>query len=190
MTVSDDKARLRATSLGRRKALHAANPQGGEMACDHFLNAIGFPDDAVVSAYLPLKNEFDVLPFIEVADLFGHEIGMPVVAAKAKPLKFLRWTPESDLVTGAMGIPTPPLDSPVVVPDLLLVPMMAFDDDGFRLGYGGGFYDRTLADLRNRNPETLAVGVCFSGLKVDHVPRDEHDARLDWIVTESGAWKI
>jgi 5-formyltetrahydrofolate cyclo-ligase len=190
MTVSDDKAQLRATSLERRKALHGANPQAGEMACDQFLNTIGFPDDAVVSAYLPVKDEFDVLPFVEVADLFGHKIGMPVVAAKAKPLKFLQWTPESDLVTGAMGIPTPALDSPVVVPEFLLVPMMAFDDDGFRLGYGGGFYDRTLADLRKRNPDTLAVGVCFAGLKVDHVPRDEYDARLDWIVTESGAWKI
>ena len=190
MTIEDDKAQLRASCLERRKALHASLPQAGEMACDHFLNTIGFPDDATVSAYLPVKDEFDIMPFVEVADLFGHVIGMPVVAAKAKPLKFLEWTPESELVTGAMGIPTPAPDSRVVVPDLLLVPMMAFDDDGFRLGYGGGFYDRTLAALRKSNPETLAIGVCFSGLKVDHVPHDEHDARLDWIVTERGTTRI
>ncbi len=190
MTVVEEKAELRARSLERRKELHAAITQAGEMACDHFLDAIGFPDGAVVSAYLPVKDEFDVLPFVEVADLFGHEIGMPIVAAKAKPLKFLQWTPESELVEGAMGIPTSPADAPVVVPDLLLVPMMAFDEEGFRLGYGGGFYDRTLAHLRNRNRATLAVGVCFSGLQVDRVPHDEHDARLDWVVTERAAWKV
>ena len=190
MSLDDDKAALRATCLDRRKVLHAALPQAGEMACDHFLNGIGFPDESAVSAYLPVRDEFDVLPFVEVADLFGHEIGMPVVDAKAKPLKFLQWSPDAELVTGAMGIPTPALDSPLVIPDLLFVPLIAFDDDGYRLGYGGGFYDRTLADLRRRNPGTMAVGVCFSGLKVDHVPHDDYDERLDWIVTEAGTWKV
>jgi 5-formyltetrahydrofolate cyclo-ligase len=68
--------------------------------------------------------------------------------------------------------------------------MMAFDEEGYRLGYGGGFYDRTLAHLRQKNRDTLAVGVCYAGLQVDRVPHDEHDQRLDWIVTEQGAWKV
>ncbi|MBT5433468.1 MAG: 5-formyltetrahydrofolate cyclo-ligase [Alphaproteobacteria bacterium] len=190
MTIDNDKAELRAECLNKRKALHAALPQAGELACDHFLNAIGFPDDAVISAYLPVKDEFDVLPFAEVADLLGHIVGMPLVTAKATALTFLEWTPECAMVEGAMGIPTPPLDAAKVEPELLLVPMMAYDSDGFRLGYGGGFYDRTLAALRKRNPDTMAVGVCFAGLEVDHVPHDDHDARLDWVVTEQGARRI
>ncbi|MBC6440266.1 MAG: 5-formyltetrahydrofolate cyclo-ligase [Rhodospirillales bacterium] len=190
MDTNDKKAALRARCLERRKALHAAQPQAGEMACDHFLNSPGFPDEAPVAAYLPVRDEFDVMPFAEVAEMLGHPVGMPVVKGKGRPLTFLEWTPDMDLVEGALGIPTPPPDAPQVIPEMVLVPMMAFDSDGYRLGYGGGFYDRTLADLRQRNPNTIAVGVCFAGLEVASVPHDEHDARLDWIVTENDAFKV
>ena len=81
-----------------------------------------------------------------------------------------------------------PTDAAPVVPRLLLVPMLAFDPEGYRLGYGGGFYDRTLQELRRSGRTVTAVGVCYAGLEVDAVPRQTHDARLDWIVTEDGAW--
>ena len=190
MTLRDDKAALRAECLERRKALHAALPQAGERARDRFLDAIGFPEGAPVAAYLPVRDEFDVLPLAEAAHLLGHVVGMPAVTAKAEPLVFREWTPDCRLVEGALDIPTPPPGARPVTPELLLAPTMAFDGDGYRLGYGGGFYDRTLAGLRERNPRTVAVGVCFAGLEVDRVPRGEHDARLDWIVTERGAWKV
>jgi len=190
--MSDDdlkqaKADLRAAQLARRPALHAAEPDAGMKACRAFLSAIGFPAGADVSAYLPVGDEFVVMPFARTAHAFGHRVGMPVVVGKGRPLQFRAWTPETQLVAGVMGIPIPPDDADVIVPCLLLVPMMAFDGEGYRLGYGGGFYDRTLALLRALDPETVAVGVCYAGLEVESVPHDHLDQRLDWIVTEAGA---
>ena len=186
-TLAGQKARLRAEALARRPALHAALPDAGQKACRHFLSAVGFPAGDDVSAYLPVKDEFDVMPFALTAHAFGHRVGMPVVVGRGKPLQFRLWTPQTELVAGVMGIPIPPDDAEVVLPRLLLVPMMAFDRRGYRLGYGGGFYDRTLALLRLLDPETLAVGVCYAGLEVEAVPHDRHDQPLDWIVTEEGA---
>lgn len=88
---------------------------------------------------------------------------------------------------GTFGIAVPPPEADILEPDVLLVPLLAFDNEGYRLGYGGGFYDRTLALCRTRTPETLAVGVAFAGQRVDRVPRSAEDERLDWIVTEEGA---
>lgn len=187
MTLEDDKARMRAEALARRPALHEAQPDAGQRACRHFLSTIGFPAGVDVSAYLPVNDEFDVMPFAATAHAFGHRVGMPVVTGKAKPLQFRQWTPETVLETGVLGIPIPPADADVIMPRLLLVPLMAFDARGYRLGYGGGFYDRTLALLRLLEPDTLAVGVCYAELEVEAVPHDDNDERLDWIVTEEGA---
>ena len=187
MSIQDDKARLRAWALERRPALHAALPEAGQKACRHFLTRIGFPAGAEISAYLPVKDEFDVMPFAYTAHAFGHRVGMPVVLGKDKPLQFREWTPDTVLEAGTMGIPIPPIDAALIMPRLLLVPLMAFDAQGYRLGYGGGFYDRTLATLRLLEPETLAVGVCYAGLEVEAVPHDGYDQPLDWIVTEEGA---
>jgi len=187
MSIQEDKARLRTQALERRPALHEALPDAGKQACRHFLTQVGFPAGAEISAYLPVKDEFDVMPFAYTAHAFGHRIGMPVVLGKGKPLQFREWTPDTVLETGTMGIPIPPADAALIMPRLLLVPLMAFDAQGYRLGYGGGFYDRTLATLRVLEPETLAVGVCFAGLEVEAVPHDNYDQPLDWIVTEEGA---
>ena len=182
----DEKALLRARCLELRKALHASPGDAGERARDHFLEAIGFPEDVAVSAYLPVKSEFDVLPLAESAHDRGHVVGMPVVVAMNRPLAFRAWTPGVALDTGSWNIPVPPSGAAPVIPRLLLVPMMAFDSHGYRLGYGGGFYDRTLQVLRRERPGIVAVGVCYAGLEIDEVPHDDHDARLDWIVTEEG----
>lgn len=186
MAAADEKAKLRKRCLARRRALHAAHPGAGFEACAHFLAAGGFPPGAAVAAYLPVKDEFDPLPLAAAAHRLGHAVCMPTIAGRAEPLLFRRWRPGSATVAGAMGIPEPPPRAPPVVPDLLLVPMMAFDGEGYRLGYGGGFYDRTLAALRAGNPQLLAVGVCFADLEVPRLPRDAHDRRLDRVATERG----
>jgi len=190
MTLETEKARQRADALASRARCHAERPDAGTRACRHFLEAIGFPDDAAVSAYLPVRDEFDVMPLAAAAHAFGHRVGMPVVAGRGKPLLFREWTPQTALVSGVLGIPTPPAEAPALVPRLLLVPLLAFDREGYRLGYGGGFYDRTVAALRALDPATLAVGIGFAGLEVEDVPHGAHDARLDWIVTEEGATRF
>ncbi len=183
----DEKALQRRRCMEMRRQLHASLVDAGERACRHFLSAIGFPAGAAVSAYIPVSSEFDVLPLARAAHAGGHEVGMPVVVARNRPLAFRAWAPGDSLEPGAWNIPVPPVDAPPVIPRLLLVPMLAFDSRGYRLGYGGGFYDRTLQGLRRGGRPVTAVGVCYAGLEVDAVPRQTHDVRLDWIVTEEGA---
>ncbi len=184
----DEKALQRRRCMELRKRLHASPGDAGERACRHFLSTIGFPSGAAISAYIPVGSEFDVLPLARAAHAGGHEVGMPVVVARDRPLVFRAWTPGDRLEAGAWNIPVPAAGAAPVVPRLLLVPMLAFDPEGYRLGYGGGFYDRTLQELRRSGRTVTAVGVCYAGLEVDAVPRQTHDARLDWIVTEDGAW--
>jgi 5-formyltetrahydrofolate cyclo-ligase len=113
----------------------------------------------------------------------GHLCALPVVARRRAPLIFRRWAPETALVPGAHGEGVPPECAEEVVPDLVIVPGLAFDRDGFRLGYGAGYYDRTLAALRTSRP-VAAVGLAYAEQLIGHVPRGERDEPLDWIVTE------
>jgi 5-formyltetrahydrofolate cyclo-ligase len=117
----------------------------------------------------------------------GHPIGLPAMPGQAQPLTFRAWQPGAELQDGGFGTRVPPESAPVIVPRVLLVPMLAFDRAGYRLGYGGGFYDRTLAQLRANQADTLAVGVAYQAQEVDRVPRDRYDQRLDMILTEQGS---
>lgn len=181
--LAERKAGLRPAALARR-AEAAAAPHAGDALRDRFLAAITVPEDAAVSGYWPSRDEIDPRPLLtDLADR-GHAVGLPVVVAKAAPLRFRRWSPGDALEPGAFKIDVPAPSQPEVVPLVLLVPLLAFDRAGYRLGYGGGFYDRTLATLRRAAPATLAVGLAFAGQEIEAVPRDERDARLDRIVTE------
>lgn len=187
MDVKKQKKLMRAEARARRAEAHSRQSGAPERALQHFQDAIGFAQDAVVSGYLPVDDEFDVVPFLAAANHHSCGTGLPFVPGKGEPLVFRAWSPGDPLVDGALNIPVPPDDAPVVVPTLLLVPMLAFDAVGYRLGYGGGFYDRTLSLLKASNPSTLAVGVAYAAQRVDAVPRNHFDEPLDWIVTEEGA---
>ncbi len=156
---------------------------------DNFLAAVKMPAGIPVSAYWPLEEEFDPRPLFMELHRRGHSIGLPVILGKGQPLLFRRWEPNVELVRGSFRVMTPPPIAPEIVPKLLLVPLLAFDRAGYRLGYGGGFYDRTIAKLRAAG-KALAVGVTLSALEVPAVPRDETDQPLDWIVTEREAIRI
>lgn len=148
---------------------------------------LGFLDmePATVSGFKPFADEVDVLPLMARLAGEGWRTALPVVAGRDKPLMFRAWAPGEPTVAGAWSIPVPPESAPEVQPDVLLVPMLAFDRGGFRLGYGGGFYDRTLSALRAVKP-VIAVGVAFAGQEMAEVPREAHDEPLDWILTEHG----
>jgi 5-formyltetrahydrofolate cyclo-ligase len=187
MDIKKQKKAMRAVARLRRAEAHRAQQNAGARACEHFLGANGFSGDAVVSGYLPVDDEFDVLPLLRAAAARGLATGLPVVPGKGEPLIFRAWAPDGPLVDGVLGIPVPPEAADNVVPNLLFVPMLAFDDAGYRLGYGGGFYDRTLSLLRAERAGTLAFGVAFAAQRVDVVPRNNLDEPLDWIITEEGA---
>ena len=183
-----DKAALRREMTRRRKlAAESAAEDVGQALLAVFHQAVAVPAGAPASGYWPIGSEIDVRPILERLDRSGHPLGLPVVEGPDRPLLFRSWRPGDRLEKAGFGLSEPPAGSPQVTPLMLLVPLLAFDRAGFRLGYGGGFYDRTLERLRAAEPATLAVGLAWSAQEVDTVPLEPTDQRLDWIVTEREA---
>jgi 5-formyltetrahydrofolate cyclo-ligase len=183
------KASLRRDAIERRRAAVKRGAAAGTAVRDNFLGTVEVPAGVPISAYWPLEEEFDPRPLFTELHQRGHPVGLPVIVGKGKPLLFRRWEPEMELLRGSFRVMTPPPTAPEIVPKLLLVPLLAFDRAGYRLGYGGGFYDRTIAKLRAAG-EALAVGVTFAALEVPSMPRDDTDQPLDWIVTEREAIRV
>lgn len=150
------------------------------------LKLLGGRPPAVVAGYYPMPDEIWPLPLMAALQSRGHSLALPVMQGKADPLLFRAWMPGDTLIAGTWGIRQPAPDRPAVLPDILLVPLLAFDARGYRLGYGGGYYDRTLKALRALKP-VLAVGLALDELEVDAVPHLDYDERLDWVLTPSGA---
>jgi 5-formyltetrahydrofolate cyclo-ligase len=140
-------------------------------------------ETSVISVFHSFDTEISTFELFDELVAEGWTTALPVVIAKNAPLVFRQWAPGEALVLGRWNIKVPPEEAPEVVPDVLLVPLLAFDRKGFRLGYGGGFYDRTLEKLRTLQRVT-AIGVAYAGQEVDAVPHEEFDQRLDWIMTE------
>ena len=186
MTASQrDKDALRRESLARRAAIaYEQRERAAAAIAERALSFLDLSRPASISGYYPFGDELNCLPLLHRLIGGGHAIGLPITR-KGQPLVFRAWTPETQMVRGSMGIPRPPDDAPEVVPSVLLVPLAAFDDRGYRIGYGGGFYDRTLSQLRARGPVT-AVGVAFAEQRVERVPNEPHDERLDWLLTPEG----
>lgn len=142
---------------------------------------------AAVSGYWSIGDEVDVRPALEALAQDGVTTALPVMRGRDAPLEFRQWAPGEPLDHRIWGIYEPRADAPVVRPDLVLVPLLAFDAHGGRLGYGGGYYDRTLARLRSDgNATVLACGIAFAGQEVAQVPCEPYDMRLDAVITEDG----
>ena len=188
-SLDDQKRRLRAEARTRRAAAAAAAPDAADAVRERLLSAVVLPPAAAVSAYWPMGSELDPRPLMQALDGRGHGLALPVVAGAGRPLVFRAWTPGDPLRPAAFNTREPGPDKAEVTPRVVLVPLLAFDRAGYRLGYGGGFYDRTLAGLRAAGT-ALAVGLAFAGQEVESVPRDVNDRRLDWIVTEAEAIRI
>lgn len=139
-----------------------------------------------VAGYFPIRSEIDPRPLMRQLAAVGARLALPVVAGRGQPLTMRLWEFGAPLVAGIWGIRTPHEEAPAVEPDILLVPLLAFDRRGHRLGYGAGYYDMTLAALRARKPVT-AVGVGFAAQEVPEVPVTPRDARLDLMLTEMDA---
>ena len=141
---------------------------------------------AIVAAYLPIRSELSPLPLVDRLAARGIVTAMPETPAPGNALVFRRWAPGDDLVDGPYGTRQPSPVAPVVVPTVILAPMLAFDPACWRLGYGGGFYDRTLAGLRDDGLAVTAIGIAFDGQLVDKVPVGPFDVPLDAVLTPSG----
>ena len=179
MTPDAAKAQARKAAFAARKAVFGTGRDAPAQA--HLLSFLKDFGAAPVAGYMPMRTEIDPLPVM--AALQGP-VGVPVIPGPAQPLDFHLWTPGALMIDGTFGARVPAAGVPMA-PRVLIVPMLAFDARGYRLGYGGGFYDRTLEMLRARGPVT-AVGYAFAAQELPQVPTDGYDQRLDALVTEDG----
>ena len=189
MTIAALKEVVRKEALARRATLKPRVSELSRRLAEIFLSEVPVPSGGTVSAYVAIGEEADPALLLDALRARGHVIALPRVAGRGKPLDFHRYDAGQALVPGGFGLLEPARDWPQIEPDILVVPLLAFDARGYRVGYGAGFYDRTLARLRARR-DVIAVGFAFADQEFETVPHDENDQRLDGIVTEVGARKF
>ncbi|MBT5185205.1 MAG: 5-formyltetrahydrofolate cyclo-ligase [Kordiimonadaceae bacterium] len=141
-----------------------------------------------VAGYYPIKSELDALTILKVLHAAFFPIALPSIKAKDSPLEFQSWDMKSALIDGPFA--TKQSSEAFVIPEIIIVPLLAFDLKGARIGYGGGYYDRTIEALRKNNPNLITIGVAYDGQKVDAVPTEEHDQKLDMVVTEKTTYRV
>jgi len=179
LTLEERKAEARRAAFARRKeAFEAAGAQAGHLS-EVLAGYRGVP----LAGYMPMRTEIDPIPAMEEASAHGP-VCVPVIQAAGTQLKFREWSPGCDVEPGEFGAKIP-MSGDWIEPEILIVPLVAFDKNGGRLGYGGGFYDRTLELLRSKRP-TLAIGFAFSAQEAEELPLEPTDQPLDVIVTEIG----
>jgi 5-formyltetrahydrofolate cyclo-ligase len=181
--IASAKSDLRKAALARRDALPAAERMAAAETIAVRPFPIAVPADAVVSGFMSLNSEISPLPLMRKLSDAGARLALPVVVGRGLPLLMRAYAFGDALVKGVWGIRVPPPEAPEVDPDLLLVPLLAFDRNGNRLGYGAGYYDMTIAALRAKK-RVVAVGVAFAAQEVDEVPTTPRDVRLDLVLTE------
>jgi 5-formyltetrahydrofolate cyclo-ligase len=175
--VSRQKAELRRRMLAIRAT---QDPAAGATLAEHVLHDLPIESGAAVAGVWPFRDEIDLRPLWHNLHARGHEVLLPETTPSGHPLVFRRWRPECAMIRERFGTFCP--DGEIATPNLIFVPFLAFDRAGHRLGYGGGYYDRTLA----AHPTVPAVGFGYAALEVPEVPADKHDRRLKDIFTEKG----
>jgi 5-formyltetrahydrofolate cyclo-ligase len=188
--IHKEKSALRAHMKAWRASLDAAEmARAGAALAGHGLDFLpSLPPGSVVSGFAPMPDELRIWPLLRRLAESGVGLALPVMQGNALPLLFRAWKPGDPMDKGVWDIAQPKADKPELEPDILLVPLLAFDRQGWRLGYGGGFYDRTLSGLRSRKA-VAAVGLGYDQQQVDAVPHLAYDQPLDWVLTPSGPIK-
>jgi 5-formyltetrahydrofolate cyclo-ligase len=181
--VEELKAELRASAQAFRDAV----PADGRRAASETIAARKFPlpitPSTIISGFMPLKSEINPLPLLQKLAKAGARLALPAIAGRGKPLIMRAWEFGAPLDRGQWGIREPKPDAPEVEPDILLVPLLAFDRAGFRIGYGAGYYDMTIHRLRALKP-VIAIGIAFAAQEVPKIPTTPRDERLDLVLTE------
>jgi 5-formyltetrahydrofolate cyclo-ligase len=183
-TVTATKADLRAAALATRDAIDDEQRRVAAQA----IAARGLPIEiargTIVSGYSPIRSELDPIPLLRNLAAKGAKLALPAVMARGKSLAFRVWSLDDRLLLGPLGILEPSPAAAEIVPDVMLLPLAAFDRMGHRIGYGAGHYDYTLAHLR-RVKAVTAIGLAFAAQEIEAVPALSHDERLDYVLTEA-----
>lgn len=190
-SLAAEKKRLRLLALGQRAAMGPeARRAASEAAARHAAVALGDISGLTISLFCAFRDEIDTAPLATELRARRARLALPVILGRDRPLLFRLWRAEDVLIpAGAFRISEPPADAEEVVPDVLMVPLAAFDRRGYRIGYGAGFYDRTLALLRVRRP-VRALGYAFACQEVEEVPAEPHDEPVDMMITERESFSV
>jgi 5-formyltetrahydrofolate cyclo-ligase len=183
VSAEEFKAELRRTSLARRDALLPAMRAAAAETVASCPFPVEFAPGTIVSAYSPLRSEINPIPLMRRLADGGARLALPVVVTRGKPLVMREWAFGQPLGAGVWGIREPLPEAPEVWPDILIVPLAAFDRKGHRIGYGAGYYDLTINRLRLLKP-VIAIGLAYHAQHVPVVPITPRDARLDLVLTE------
>ncbi len=182
------KAALRGNAKSRRARLSGADRDAAaKQAAAHFDRHISVDESDVIALYWPIRDEIDTRPLMLALMDAGRTVCLPVIAGEDEPLVFRVWEADAPLFESGFGTLAPGDLAPAAEPDIIVVPLLGFDRAGTRLGYGGGYYDRTFAVLRTK---PLLVGYAFSAQELPEIPRAEHDVPLDFLVTEAGVTRF
>lgn len=192
-----DKLQLRAEMRAARKRFAAENPLAGQQAAlqiprlldTMFATHLGFAEEQkhrrfVAAVYKAQGSELDAMPVAQALLDQDVDLALPVAVAADEPLIFRRWRPRDPLELDASSVPAPLPLAESVRPDVVFIPLLAVDRRGYRLGQGGGYYDRTLAELRQTGPMPWFIGLCYSGQLIDMIANEAHDERLHGVLTE------
>jgi 5-formyltetrahydrofolate cyclo-ligase len=184
--VSSLKSALRTQAKARRaEAASVHGAAAGQALASHGLGFCHPASGATVSGFSAIGDEIDPQPLMLRLRADGNRLSLPCMQGKEKPLVFRAWSPGDEMAPAVWGIAEPLPSRAVVQPDIVLVPLLAFDRAGYRLGYGGGFYDRSLAELRAAK-SIVAVGIAYDEQILDAIPHLDYDQPLDWVLTPSG----
>jgi 5-formyltetrahydrofolate cyclo-ligase len=177
------KAELRAAALAKREALPAQQRADGANVIAARPFPVPVPKGAIVSGFSPMKSEINPIPLMRKLFDSGAQLALPVIVGRGQPLIMRAWKFGDPFKAGQWGIREPVAEAAEVYPDILIVPLAAFDRRGHRIGFGAGYYDMTIAALRAKKKVT-AVGIAFAVQEIERVPSTERDARLDFMLTE------
>jgi 5-formyltetrahydrofolate cyclo-ligase len=183
MSANLSKGELRAIALAKRDALSEMQREAAAKALAKRGLPVAVAAGMVVSGYSPIRNEIDPAPLMEELARQGARLALPSINARGKALVFRAWRPGDRLMLGMLGIPEPSPAAAEIVPDIMLVPLAAFDQTGHRIGYGAGHYDHTFAHLR-KTRDVLGIGLAFAAQEIRAVPALSHDVPLDYVLTE------
>lgn len=186
LTIEDAKSDLRRAVSAKREALSREARRLAAVAVAARAFPLPLAPGTVVSGFMPLKGEIDPLPLMRKLAADGAQLALPVIAGRGRPLVMREWRFGDSLTSGVWGIREPGVEAAEVAPDIILAPLLAFDRAGNRLGYGGGYYDRTIAQLRAARP-VVVVGLAFALQEVAAVPVTADDVPLDLVLTEREA---
>jgi 5-formyltetrahydrofolate cyclo-ligase len=183
MRANLTKADLRATALAKRDALSDEQRAAAAEALARRGLPFEITDGMIVSGYSPIRSEIDPMPLLQAVAGQGARLALPAVTARGQSLIFRAWSPSDKLMLGPLGIPEPSPAAAEVLPDVMLVPLAAFDRAGHRIGYGAGHYDFTFAHLRKMKA-VVGVGLAFAAQEIKAIPALSHDVALDYVLTE------